>query len=59
MIRIASVIFTLLFSLSLYSQNYAPEWGSLDKRPVPGWFEDAKFGIFHSLGLVLGSLVGP
>ena len=36
----------------LFSQKvYTPDWESLDKRPVPSWFEDAKFGIFIHWGL--------
>lgn len=30
---------------------YKPEWESLDTRPVPAWFADAKFGIFIHWGL--------
>ncbi|MCS2496198.1 alpha-L-fucosidase [Bacteroides fragilis] len=26
--------------------TYKPDWESIDKRPVPAWFENAKFGIF-------------
>jgi hypothetical protein len=26
--------------------NYIPDWNSLDKRPIPNWFREAKFGIF-------------
>jgi alpha-L-fucosidase len=32
-------------------QQYLPSWQSLDSRPVPGWFEDAKFGIFIHFGV--------
>lgn len=32
-------------------QAYTPEWQSLDLRPVPEWFQDAKFGIFVHWGL--------
>ena len=50
-------ISTLLFyfiSVSLFSQKvYTPDWESLDKRPVPSWFEDAKFWYFYSLGIIL------
>ena len=36
-----------LVSISLMGQKtYAPAWESLDTRPVPSWFENAKFGIF-------------
>ncbi|MDX9867323.1 MAG: alpha-L-fucosidase [Kiritimatiellia bacterium] len=30
---------------------YTPDWESLDKRPVPQWWCDAKFGIFIHWGL--------
>ena len=30
---------------------YTPTWESLNTRPVPTWFEDAKFGIFIHWGL--------
>lgn len=39
--------FTLLFS---QDKKYAPNWESLDSRPVPHWFADAKFGIFIHWG---------
>ncbi|GAB4323720.1 MAG: hypothetical protein Kow0069_28930 [Promethearchaeota archaeon] len=28
-----------------------PKWGSLRKHPLPGWFDDAKLGIFVHWGL--------
>jgi alpha-L-fucosidase len=31
--------------------TYKPDWESIDKRPVPAWFENAKFGIFIHWGL--------
>jgi alpha-L-fucosidase len=34
-----------------HAQTYQPTWESLDKRPVPGWFTDAKFGIFIHWGV--------
>jgi len=30
---------------------YQPTWGSINSRPVPAWFEDAKFGVFIHWGL--------
>ncbi|MFN9665595.1 MAG: alpha-L-fucosidase [Bacteroidota bacterium] len=47
----------ILFSLALLTaitgaaQPYLPEWSSLNTRPVPGWFKDAKFGIFIHWGV--------
>jgi len=31
--------------------RYEPNWESLDKRPTPTWFSDAKFGIFIHWGV--------
>ena len=33
------------------AQVYQPTWESLDKRPVPQWYQDAKFGIFIHWGV--------
>lgn len=33
------------------AQTYQPTWESLDKRPTPQWFTDAKFGIFIHWGV--------
>lgn len=30
---------------------YRPDWESLDRRPVPAWFQEAKFGIFVHWGV--------
>ena len=35
---------------SLKAQTYQPTWDSIDKRPTPAWFGDAKFGIFIHWG---------
>ena len=31
--------------------RYEPTWESLDKHPIPEWFDDAKFGIFIHWGV--------
>ncbi|HXJ44981.1 MAG TPA: alpha-L-fucosidase [Bryobacteraceae bacterium] len=42
----------LLASLAgLSAQTYQPNWESIDKRPTPAWFTDAKFGIFIHWGV--------
>ena len=33
------------------AQTYQPNWDSLDRRPIPSWFTDAKFGIFIHWGV--------
>ena len=41
-----------LFSIAVvFAQDYRPDWESLDKRPVPQWYRDAKFGIFIHWGV--------
>jgi alpha-L-fucosidase len=49
--RFSTLIFFLVFSTRLTAQNYQPTWESLDARPVPPWFKDAKFGIFIHWGV--------
>ena len=45
-------IFILLFLLAFSVKGqYTANWESLDKRPTPNWFEDAKFGIFIHWGI--------
>ncbi len=47
------LILGLLLSSFVFTdaQPYQPTWESLDKRPVPSWFTDAKFGIFIHWGV--------
>jgi len=49
----AILLTALFFSTMLIatSQTYEPNWSSLDKRPAPEWFGDAKFGIFIHWGV--------
>lgn len=42
---------TLTYNSDAYAQQYQPTWESIDSRPIPGWFEDSKFGIFIHWGL--------
>lgn len=46
------IIFLLsLSTLISKAQSFETTWESLDTRPVPTWFEDAKFGIFIHWGV--------
>ncbi len=38
-------------ALALAQQRYQPTWESVDSRPTPAWFSDAKFGIFIHWGV--------
>uniref|UniRef100_A0A4W2HBQ2 Alpha-L-fucosidase n=1 Tax=Bos indicus x Bos taurus TaxID=30522 RepID=A0A4W2HBQ2_BOBOX len=31
--------------------RYTPDWPSLDSRPLPAWFDEAKFGVFVHWGV--------
>jgi len=33
------------------AQHYTPDWTSLDSRPLPSWYDEAKFGIFVHWGV--------
>ena len=33
------------------SKTYEPNWASLDARPMPEWYLDAKFGVFIHWGV--------
>lgn len=48
--RSAQVIFTLSL-LTLVASKYDPTWESLDSRPLPPWYDEAKFGIFMHWGV--------
>lgn len=46
-------LLTLFFimCLAMTGQTYEATWQSIDSRPVPAWFTDAKFGIFIHWGV--------
>ncbi|MGE5124944.1 MAG: alpha-L-fucosidase [Betaproteobacteria bacterium] len=39
------------FAALVGAQPYEPSWESLDRRPTPAWFGEAKFGIFIHWGV--------
>jgi len=46
------LLYLLLFmSQSMFAQTYQPNWKSIDSRPIPEWYKDAKFGIFIHWGV--------
>jgi len=46
------LLLPLLLLLGLAgSQPYTPDWESLDARPLPAWFDEAKFGVFVHWGV--------
>jgi alpha-L-fucosidase len=54
MIKIPRLLLVVLLAMNshcLSAEEYKPAWESLDQRPIPGWFQDAKFGIFIHWGV--------
>ena len=50
--KVLLIIFILMtYQVCNAQKIYEPNWESIDSRPVPAWFEDAKFGIFIHWGL--------
>jgi len=46
-----SIVLGLTTITAFTQQSYKLDWSSIDSRPVPVWFEDAKLGIFVHWGL--------
>ena len=43
----SALVFTGIFAANIAAQQkYTADWASIDSRPIPQWFTDAKFGIF-------------
>ncbi|RXG56060.1 hypothetical protein Avbf_09937 [Armadillidium vulgare] len=40
----------ILISTDVFGQ-YTPDWESLDSRPLPEWYDQAKIGIFLHWGI--------
>ncbi len=57
---ISLLLFGLTASVTLFAQtNYTSDWASIDSRPTPQWFTDAKFGIFIHWGVYSVPSWGP
>lgn len=48
---IIGVIMLCLITGFNFAKKYEPTWESLDSRPMPAWFNEAKFGIFIHWGV--------
>ena len=45
-------LFLLYFTAdTVSSTKYEPTWASLDSRPLPSWYDEAKLGIFVHWGV--------
>ncbi len=51
-VLLSAILFTFLtFPQQAQTKKYEANWKSLDSRPNPEWYRDAKFGIFIHWGL--------
>ncbi len=48
---VLALVTSKLLSSPAHSGNYQANWESLDQRPAPDWYLDAKFGIFIHWGV--------
>ena len=51
MATFAQAVRLLVVLYSFTSAQYFPNWDSLDKRPLPAWYDQSKFGIFIHWGV--------
>uniref|UniRef100_A0A1X7UPF9 alpha-L-fucosidase n=2 Tax=Amphimedon queenslandica TaxID=400682 RepID=A0A1X7UPF9_AMPQE len=47
----ASIFVLVILVFSFTDCQYQPTWDSLDKRPLPDWYDEAKVGIFMHWGV--------
>ncbi len=52
-------ILALTSALPAEQKVYQPNWASVDSRPIPAWFDEAKFGIFIHWGVYAVPAWGP
>ncbi|XP_022080627.1 alpha-L-fucosidase-like [Acanthaster planci] len=53
-ITLLKIFVLMAFLESILAQGqppYQPNWQSIDSRPLPGWYDDSKFGIFMHWGV--------
>jgi len=50
-LRLLNCLMFVCWSYSVAAVRYTPDWNSLDSRPLPQWYDDAKVGIFLHWGV--------
>ena len=40
------LVLALVFTPGGTGARYSPDWPSLDSRPLPAWYDEAKLGVF-------------
>ena len=50
-LRVYAVLLATIAVFNSVRTQYQPNWDSLDSRPLPGWYDQSKFGIFLHWGV--------
>ncbi|MBD3268044.1 alpha-L-fucosidase [bacterium] len=50
-LSLTAIFFLACAALGYAADPYQPNWDSLDSRPIPSWYQDAKLGIFIHWGV--------
>ncbi len=45
------IVFICCSLIPCTKQQYTPDWNSLDKRPLPTWYDESKIGIIIHWGV--------
>ncbi len=59
LLLIAVLLALTMTAATARAETYKPTWESIDSRPLPGWFDEAKFGIFIHWGAYSVPSWGP
>ncbi|KAG5877499.1 hypothetical protein JTB14_028908 [Gonioctena quinquepunctata] len=51
MLRLCMILYTFAVLAPSFAAKYEPNWDSLDTRPLPQWYDEAKVGIFIHWGV--------
>ncbi len=57
--KLPVTLLMIILTSNVFAQSYQANWESIDSRPVPEWFSDAKFGIFIHWGVFSVPAWGP
>ena len=57
--KLQITLMAIILTSNVFAQSYQANWESIDSRPIPEWFNDAKFGIFIHWGLFSVPAWGP
>lgn len=57
MFSLVTVALVVSLTATVNAVRYEPNWDSLDSRPLPSWYDEAKIGIFIHWGVFSGIVI--